>query len=299
MHTTYAAAKTHKASSFSTLKKIFVVAVLLLTTNVFSLHSKVVSSFFGDKQAIDYGNIHDSVRTNNNTIQVPSGATINSTAADMVPSIIAVLRGEMGNHLSGLAQAKGLQLMLKKEYNLDSKVLLHHRGDPQGLKWRNVKKVFQSCFPKLEKWNLQELEEDNTFRPTIRLQKDWLNNSNYKIALDQVNGQPLPLYQHITADSMQKALGTFAALWQDPSRPQPPGNKISIPFLMTTTLASNFLTDRYYDEIRELFSFNQSCCKLLPDPDETVFVSNYYAAFKIDEITHSFICSYPAFFLFI
>ena len=135
-----------------------------------------------------------------------------------------------------------------------------------------VQKVLQSCFPNLSKLDFEQGDSSYfLFRPTNRVQVDWLTPQQ-KSALDQVNGKSLPLYDLITNETMHTALQTFRNLLEDPSRPLPPGN-ISVPFLLSKTLASNYLVDRHYDEIREFLRLNETCCKLLPDPDETVFVS--------------------------
>jgi hypothetical protein len=50
---------------------------------------------------------------------------------------------------------------------------------------------------------------------------------------------------------------------------------ISFPFLVVEAFSMfDVLVDKYYDEFRRLFDFDEgACCKLKPDPDESVFVS--------------------------
>ena len=46
------------------------------------------------------------------------------------------------------------------------------------------------------------------------------------------------------------------------------------PFLTVARWCPPELIDRYFDYLERVFEFDKTaCCKLLPDPDETVFVS--------------------------
>jgi hypothetical protein len=48
---------------------------------------------------------------------------------------------------------------------------------------------------------------------------------------------------------------------------------ISIPYLYVTGLNINYMWNRYYDEFRTYFAFDDTaCCNAIPEPDETVFV---------------------------
>ena len=67
--------------------------------------------------------------------------------------------------------------------------------------------------------------------------------------------------------------------------------------------------DRYYDEIRQLFVFNNSeCCKEFPDPDESVFVSSvlilvyicfHVVFYKFNFLTNPIIISYSYYSTFV
>jgi hypothetical protein len=47
---------------------------------------------------------------------------------------------------------------------------------------------------------------------------------------------------------------------------------ISLPFLLTNILASDYMVDHFYQDLRQYFAIDESCCKEIPEPDETVFV---------------------------
>jgi hypothetical protein len=66
----------------------------------------------------------------------------------------------------------------------------------------------------------------------------------------------------------------YRELLTDPTRPNIPANaNLAVPFLLSTTLSSNFVVDKFYNEIRDFFRFDDSHCEKGPDPDESVFVS--------------------------
>ena len=50
---------------------------------------------------------------------------------------------------------------------------------------------------------------------------------------------------------------------------------ITIPHVYSNSFLSpeSFLTDRYYQVVKDVFSLDDSVCALIPDPDETVLVS--------------------------
>jgi hypothetical protein len=50
---------------------------------------------------------------------------------------------------------------------------------------------------------------------------------------------------------------------------------ISMPFLYVETVSNNVMWNRYYEELRTYFAFDDTaCCATIPEPDETVFVSS-------------------------
>jgi hypothetical protein len=62
-------------------------------------------------------------------------------------------------------------------------------------------------------------------------------------------------------------------LLTDPTRPNTPANaNLAFPFLISTTLSSNVVLNKFYNEIRDFFRFDDSFCGQVPDPDESVFV---------------------------
>jgi hypothetical protein len=215
---------------------------------------------------------------------------------------VVQLRGELGNHLSAIAHGLGLQWELQRTYGIRQTQLVlrhqhqHQRGNrhTSHQKWKSTRDTLDACFPNLASLvTYFEGDNDNhnnnnnnsanttststsTIHSSIRSQqREWLTVEQ-QTKLHQVNGHKVNLYEVVTNESIHTGLQTFADLWNDPSRPRHKrGSSISIPYLLTSTLASNYMVDRYYEEIRDVFRLNEtssSCCALRADPEEIVFV---------------------------
>jgi hypothetical protein len=243
----------------------------------------------------------------------------------------------MGNHLSGLAHAKGLQWELDEQllhvqqlqqpppyYNNNNnnkpQLILRHQTNTN--KWQSARSVLQQCFPNLTPL---DFEEANTpeFPAARAAQKKWLQDdflltlpssnttttrtmSSYfsyddlTYQLDAINGRQYGSYRVVDSQQMEVGLNTFQSLYmsfwqqqqqqqqQDPennnninnnatsSRPTSTSTtSFSIPFLLSHTLASNYMVNRHYDKIVDFLKFNETACcgPETPYPDETVFVS--------------------------
>jgi hypothetical protein len=233
-----------------------------------------------------------------------------------LPTIVVQLRGELGNHLSSIAHGLGLQWELQRIYGMHpTQLVLRHqkRRPPNGP--TNIKSTtttttattrdtLDACFPNLSSLlslsSLLLFEDDDddeegdkkknnnnststrstTFSSIRSQQRQWLT-AEQRSKLHQVNGHQVTshMYQVVTNESIHTGLQQFVELWNDPSRPLSTSTTISIPYLHVTTLASNYMVDRYYEEIRDFFRFHHdpsSCCALQADPEETVFVSDTY-----------------------
>ena len=178
----------------------------------------------------------------------------------------------MGNNLGYIARAYGFQLMLQREFSVPSTIVLRHQEHP---KHRRAQNDVQKCFPvtrpmQFSGGNFVGFEDvlkrnNEEFRGTfpdgnitqIRLSLQLLkemvkNNAN------QTDNQKMQ--QQIVPESNASL---FMSNW-------------SVPFLHTREMTmGGFFMDKYYDDFRSYFFFDEaSCCKIKPNADESVFVSN-------------------------
>jgi hypothetical protein len=188
-------------------------------------------------------------------------------------SIMVQLNGELGNHLSGIAQAFGLQKALERDHGLHVNLVLNRTDNKyKNYRWTKPKprEELETCFPNLRGMDFQQGRGSEA---TLRAeqQQNWLSakqiNMLRRINRHQGIGNKEAL--------LQEGLEYYLKLLADPTRPSVPENAtITVPFLSSTTLSSTFVVDHYYDEIRDFVTFDdEACCAMVPDPDESVFVS--------------------------
>jgi hypothetical protein len=192
-------------------------------------------------------------------------------------TIVVQLKGEMGNHLSGLAHAKGIQWMLKKDYGMSTKLVIRSQTLPNSemlhdkAKW--TQPILKKCFP-----NLRDLdwEEGNSleFQRKIQQLPHVLDKEELKV-WNRINGRPGRYYNVLTRQDLSASLDTIVKVW----RRTPPAadyeGKISLPFIYTNTLSFKPLLDIYYQEMIDFFDFDtQACCSpnILPLANEAFFV---------------------------
>jgi hypothetical protein len=232
----------------------------------------------------------------------------NHTAQQQVLATILVqLRGELGNHLSVWSHAKGLQLQLSQDYGITADLVLRHQvlghsihGTRLNPKGKPTASKFQQCFPNLRSQPTFGSANTEYFLKRYTQQADWLKNKTgtllsqvhqrWLLDLSRVNGRPVNAYETMSDDDIHAGLTAFDQLLRLPPTQKPittttststtiqptsstVQDPISIPFLYVTALNNNYMWNRYYDEFRNYFAFDDTaCCKAIPEPDETVFV---------------------------
>jgi hypothetical protein len=208
----------------------------------------------------------------------------NTTSADNMPlknrrkklpiSIVVQLSGEMGNNLHKIAFGRGLQNLLKKRYQMDTQLVF--RRQERGGKWVFARKDIQQCFPNLRDFDF-ELGNSDEFDERRRQQANWLKDREAFQLLELPNG--------INASLVDKGLEYLHSLVANQTTDRttmelPPNANISLPFIYSQAFVNYSLIDQFYNDFRELFAFDElACCNLLPDADESVFVS-----FKMKEM---------------
>jgi len=182
-------------------------------------------------------------------------------------TIVVFLSGEMGNHLSILAKAWSVRLLAQKQYGIFAELVLRHQSHP---KWIYGRDAIQKCFPKLREYNFSAANT-NAFEELAREQERLLVKGKWdparlKLDSDQDDKNTLNdslLYWKSILDSPSLAsIETDAAAG------------ISFPFLSVASWCPLDMLDQYLEQIRSFFEFDKKvCCRIQPDPDESVFVS--------------------------
>ena len=227
----------------------------------------------------------------------------------ILPTIVVQLNGELGNHLSGIAHGRGIQLWALQQYGIETNLLLLRQRIKQpslssssssssalwmdNPKWKSVRQQFRTCFPALRRWKtiLQDRQANQIWKDVqIQQQKQqtWLSPHNQTI-LDRINGKRKPplhkgwrivsysnsIRQPLEPQDLQASLQLFQQLLRQTSTTSMANPRISFPFLYAESMDIFLLVDHYYDEFRALFAMEDTksaCCQQRPFPNETVLV---------------------------
>jgi hypothetical protein len=243
-------------------------------------NGKIIESFQTNPVVFDGTALNTTLHTNT----TPPFSSATSSAIS--PTIVLQLRGELGNHMGVLAQGKALQLALRDTYGLTANLVIRpETRKKKDLKskvrrqFNRVRDELQRCFPTVK----VELSGGFTYdlsEYSLRQQQQeaWLSRDEIKKlrAFDTPKKAIRMLRIFDTPENVKDGLELFHQLWNQTLKPPLPDNAtISIPFLYTSEWPT-FLQDRYYDEIRRLFTLDEkACCKEVPDPDESVFVRSF------------------------
>jgi hypothetical protein len=184
---------------------------------------------------------------------------------EMPISVVVQLSGEMGNNLHKIAFGRALQNLAKERYRMDTQLVF--RRQERGGKWVFAKKDIQQCFPNLRHVDFQ-LGNSDEFDTRRSQQANWLGRDAFQL---------LQLQNGINSSHIDKGLEYLhhlVANRTDRTIMEPPNANISLPFIYSLAFVDYSLIDRYYNDFRELFTFDElACCNLVPDADESVFVS--------------------------
>jgi hypothetical protein len=190
-------------------------------------------------------------------------------------SIVVQLSGEMGNNLQKIAFGRALQNLAQERYQMDTHLVFRHQD--RVAKWIRAKQDIQQCFPHLRHYDF-ELGNSAEFEKRRLQQVHWLGNeaSQWLQLPNGVNSSQtdkgLDYLHRLVVNQTQTDDSTNTTTMMD----LPPNDaNISLPFIYSLSFVGDSLIDRYYHDFRELFTFDElACCHLVPDADESVFVSN-------------------------
>jgi hypothetical protein len=190
-------------------------------------------------------------------------------------TIVVMLMGQFGNYISGIAHAKGLQAALLKEYGVHANLALFHDRNPRV--WKRVRRELQACFPNLRPFDFEKANGPE-YQERARQQNKWLSTQQRRRlgSINEAINPPYALVGVINETRVMAGLRSYHELLNDPTGPNIPADaELRVPYLLSNTLSSNFAVDKFYNEIRDFFRFDDgdSRCAQVPDPEESVFVS--------------------------
>ena len=209
----------------------------------------------------------------NAKVKIPIEHLHNGVTNTTGASIVVTLVGEFGSHLNSLARGFGIQLLAKEAYDLDTNLVLKQPGslkirknDRESEMAKKTKEDLQRCFPNLRKYSFY-FGNSTEFKFRTSQQEGWeIANATL---LQKINGP--------TLQEVKDAINHAKYLSEETTtKPQIIYHSdLILPLVNSQSKKEDVFVDQYYDEIRHWFEFDElECCKKVPDPDESVFVSD-------------------------
>ncbi len=188
-------------------------------------------------------------------------------------SIIVELSGELGNHLNHIAHGRILQIMLLRDYNIVTHLVLRRNSNDE--KYRRTQRQLTKCFTKLRQLEFHQPQSSAlTSQKTLDRIQATLLGKDLADALHLYGGTSI----NMTQQSIQVLASQVKKQHVFAMRNETMAAKgVSFPFLRTNAMINRDMMDKFYDELREFFDFDEeACCAMedLPDPNVTVFVSH-------------------------
>lgn len=155
------------------------------------------------------------------------------------PIVVVQLGGEMANNLGYIAHGLAHVWRLERDHGINATLVLRHQDRP---KWKRGEADLKTCFPFSANFSFTDGND-----PEVTAEANTHSFSNLSQFVDTY------LMEHSSTNP--KLLGY-----------------ITTPvFTERTMIDSPSAMDPYYDELRQVFHFDESCCAQVPDPDESVF----------------------------
>lgn len=175
----------------------------------------------------------------------------------------------LAHRLSHLAHCHSIQLWLQREYGVSTTIMLNRQA---ASKWRRARDSVVKCFPTFRKWKFQT-EAHSKYLTKRKLAQKKLLGERTKL----LNGINRRENRGLIEQALQEFSNKTAMAMQSLSS-ENENHTITIPFLHANEmLLTDLYVDKFADDLRQYLQFDyDSCCKLRPDPDESVFVSYYY-----------------------
>jgi hypothetical protein len=188
-------------------------------------------------------------------------------------TLIVELRGELGNHLSVLANARITQLIAQRNYpHINIQLIGQHQSAD---KWKRARDDLVRCFPNFLNFEFEGGIHDihHDFAAVKQIQESWLSKEQQS---KLINVKSLAFLDSLLRQQEQNISDA----------PQlPPTNasqKYSLPYLTAKAFSwSDALKNEYYyNDIRKWMRFNETACcnpNVAPSSNEIVFHYRNYA----------------------
>lgn len=209
-------------------------------------------------------------------------------------SILVELTGELGNQLNYIAHGRAIQTMLWQDHGVASHLVLRRNSNEE--KYQRTQRQIKRCFPNLRSLNFHGPGSSSiTSQKTLdRIQSTFLGPDQSKSLFMNV-GSSFDTTQksiHNLVDLLEKregglfldaatAVGSVGSANSSSTITHSDllskQHGVSFPFLRTHSMINREFMDKFYDDFRDFFQFDdEACCATadLPDPDVAVFVSN-------------------------
>lgn len=227
-------------------------------------------------------------------------------STNVTATLVIQVRGEMGNNLQKIAHGYGLkwyaQEFLKPSQLVDFQLRISHKKK-HGNKAKLAQNDIESCFVNLRNFDNNFLNgNDPQFLKYQKSQTQWLQQQQQQQQQSDVDQATNDIYRirHSTKEEIELGLQAIRALANNTPSPtnKPFGSGNYGPIIVLDVPMRNILIDKYYNKYRQLFAFHkfvddddndntgnheihlssrqQQCCAQVPDPDEVVFVSDFF-----------------------
>ena len=231
------------------------VAALLVLVNLHTLHQDATALLSSEEVSSS-----SSCSLANNT----TAATRPQQPPNRTISLIVKLRGELGNQLSVLANARVTQ-HLGLAAGLHIELIGQHQEHP---KWTRGRDDLVKCFPEFRTLNFEGgvHDEANNFGRVQKLQEAWLSAEEQQKLF---NVRDFTFLKQLLD---QQAAGEAPVLTN---------TRYSFPYLTATSFSFWDVVQRedLYHDMRHWMRFDEAaCCQQVPAPDEIVFHHRNYLA---------------------
>lgn len=207
-------------------------------------------------------------------------ATLNESLPVEPPpplSIVVQLSGELGNNLDKFAHGICLKEWLMDEFQQQSNLIIRHQNVG---KWVNGFHNARRCFP----WTRQfDWRAGNTpaIDRVLKNPNDDADHTEWWNSVQGVNSDNETVVHY----ALQQAVRMYKGRPVN-NRTIDLGVNLTVPWLYASSFVHyHVCMDRYYDIIVDRLRFDTAaCCKQIPEPDESVFVSTLSRRRKISRL---------------
>jgi hypothetical protein len=191
-------------------------------------------------------------------------------------TLVAHLRGQMGNNLGVLAHAYAVRLAIERTYpHISINLVGQHQN---AHKWKSTARNLQTCFPSLRNFQFEGGNWDSEYRTRLQQQNKWLklgtkkSDSTRNLLHVDESCPNRGLCWRETADFLQSLLQQQTENPDVKMIQESPNATVSLPFLSSRSMSIlDVLVDEFYDEIRQWLTLDAACCKERPEEGEVVF----------------------------